>query len=180
MCASGKATQHTIRRCTIRKIIKTEFLSPRVFIDFSYCASRRLGKINLKNPPDGGFFDFTGGDDGMCASGKATQHTIRRCTIRKIIKTEFLSPRVFIDFSYCASRRLGKINLKNPPDGGFFDFTGYDTGCVRVIAQHKIRRCTTQKNSPCPDAAKCGKIIAQSRGDFDTKRTIFGGRCAKP
>ena len=57
----------------------------------------------------------------MCASGKATQHTIRRCTIRKIIKTEFLSPRVFIDFSYCASRRLGKLNLKNPPDGGFFD-----------------------------------------------------------
>jgi hypothetical protein len=40
MCASGDATQHTIRRYTIRKIIKTEFLSPRVFIDFSYCVSR--------------------------------------------------------------------------------------------------------------------------------------------
>ncbi len=74
----------------------------------------------------------------MCASGKATQHTIRRCTIRKIIKTEFLSPRVFIDFSYWASRRLGKFNLKNPPDGGFFDFTGYDTGCVRAVTpRHK-------------------------------------------
>jgi hypothetical protein len=71
----------------------------------------------------------------MCASGKATQHTIRRCTIRKIIKTEFLSPRVFIDFSYWASRRLGKFNLKNPPDGGFFDLQNLGNFITIIIGK---------------------------------------------
>ena len=70
----------------------------------------RHNKI-LKNSPCANFFDFIGGDRGMCASGDATQHTIRRCTIRKIIKTEFLSPRVFIDFYYCVSR--GDLRHKN-------------------------------------------------------------------
>ena len=65
----------------------------------------------LKNSLYANFFNFIGGDRGMCASGDATQHTIRRYTIRKIIKTEFLSPRVFIDFSYCVSR--GDLRHKN-------------------------------------------------------------------
>ena len=62
----------------------------------------------------------------MCASGNATQHTIRRYTIRKIIKTEFLSPRVFIDFSYCVSR-TGTISAMNRKmtHGVVFLFIGY-------------------------------------------------------
>ena len=36
---SAKPTER-IREYTIRKIIKTEFLFPRVFIDFYYCVSR--------------------------------------------------------------------------------------------------------------------------------------------
>ena len=36
-----------IREYTIRKIIKTEFLSPRVFIDFYCCVSRRRVQIRV-------------------------------------------------------------------------------------------------------------------------------------
>lgn len=97
----------------------------------------RHNKI-LKNSLYANFFDFIGGDRGMCASGDATQHTIRRYTIRKIIKTEFLSPRVFIDFSYCVSR-TGTISARNLPRHG----TGKIYGGHRVKEMDAPLFCTT-------------------------------------
>jgi len=75
---------------------------------------------NLKNSPCADFFDFIGEDRGMCASGNATQHTIRRRTIRKIIK---IYENKFFNFDYCSPRtgtylRHNK-NLKNSPCADF-------------------------------------------------------------
>jgi hypothetical protein len=45
---------------------------------------------------------------------------IREYTIRKIIKTEFLFPRVFIDFYYCVSRRTHSHQKMPTKYGRFF------------------------------------------------------------
>ena len=65
--AKPRSTQSANKQlATVQKrICVIEFLRLRLIIVY------QDSEINLKNPPDGGFFDFTGGDDGMCASGKA-------------------------------------------------------------------------------------------------------------
>jgi len=57
---SAKPTER-IREYTIRKIIKTEFLSPRVFIDFSCCVSRHTAaptKIDNRSFQSSFLLDF--------------------------------------------------------------------------------------------------------------------------
>ena len=63
---------------------------------------------------------------------------IREYTIRKIIKTEFLSPRVFIDFSYCVSRHpVAPTKVNEMPFGASFClvsniFTEFESQQIKI------------------------------------------------
>ena len=72
-------------------------------------------------------------------SAKPTER-IREYTIRKIIKTELLSPRVFIDFYYCVSRHpAAPTKIDKPVDKGGFELEKQYFHRVRKLGFRKLQ-----------------------------------------